>query len=258
MINVEAAWMTPQMRALFAGDVPAGLRRTGVLESILPGEIWIDNVEEPSWGFIRETTYGTLYPGGTVDWEWLSAYILELRKTTETLVGMWRQEAQIILGRLPFVDYQGTVLDYANRSHQPLEDLLRDIPTDCDLRRVDETLFDLLDDRDGIVAAFGSKEKALASSFGACLLVEGEVVSEAFGGPPIQGVIEAGVSTHPDHRRKGYATLTSALLLQLCESAGYETYWNVNAENTPSVALAKRLGYRTERAYTLFAWFPKD
>lgn len=252
----NASEITGRVHSLFAEDFPAGLRCTGVLDGILPGEIWLDDAENPTWGFVRETIYGTLYPAGAVDWEWLSAHLLKLRTTGEALIGIWERETTAIKPLLPPPNYEGMVLDYTDRAPGVrLDDLMRAIPPGVELLRVDAELFDLLDDRDSIVAVFGSKEKALALTFGACLRIGGKVVSEAFGAPPIRGVIEAGVGTHPDHRRKGYARLTSALLIHLCESAGYSTYWNVNAANIASVALAKDFGYQTERPYTLFGWY---
>jgi RimJ/RimL family protein N-acetyltransferase len=71
-------------------------------------------------------------------------------------------------------------------------------------------------------------------------------------------MIEIGVETHPHHMRKGYATLTCAHLIAEMEQQGYSTYWNCAKGNLPSAALARRLGYRTEKEYRLVAWFKQS
>jgi RimJ/RimL family protein N-acetyltransferase len=69
-------------------------------------------------------------------------------------------------------------------------------------------------------------------------------------------VIEIGVGTAEAQRGKGYATVTCARLILECERGGTQTFWNAAAQNTASVALARKLGYRTERPSRVY-WWPK-
>ncbi|MCA0455259.1 MAG: GNAT family N-acetyltransferase [Chloroflexi bacterium] len=64
--------------------------------------------------------------------------------------------------------------------------------------------------------------------------------------------------TRADSRHQGYATLVCATLLQACEQQGCQTFWNCNSGNTPSLALARRLGYQRERQYQLTYWNQVD
>lgn len=68
--------------------------------------------------------------------------------------------------------------------------------------------------------------------------------------------MEVGMVTHEDFRRRGYASFLCAYLIEQCERQGFETYWNCNAENTPSVIIARKLGYQREREYRLVGWWP--
>jgi hypothetical protein len=43
-------------------------------------------------------------------------------------------------------------------------------------------------------------------------------------------------------------------MIRDCEQLGWETYWNCSATNLPSMRLARKLGYRTEKPYHLIAW----
>jgi RimJ/RimL family protein N-acetyltransferase len=38
---------------------------------------------------------------------------------------------------------------------------------------------------------------------------------------------------------------------------GQQTWWNCAKQNVASAALARKLGYRTEREYRVLAWFNK-
>lgn len=259
MNPVRPDQLTLAAAALFDRDYPNGFHCVGVIDGVLPGIMQVNDLTNPTWGFIRDGAYGTLFLGGAVDWAWLSSYIIEEREKGEVLLGIWQDEAEALKSKLPPLDYEGTVYDYTDRPMgHGLDELLRSVPEGCTLRSVDADLFDRLEDRDGILANFATKEKALAETFGACLLVGEEIASEAFGSPPVRGVIEMGIATKREYRKRGYGAITSAYLIKLCEDAGYPTYWNCNAANLPSVRLAKKLGYRVERPYTLFAWYTEE
>ena len=109
-----------------------------------------------------------------------------------------------------------------------------------------------------LIHMYGSVEQALEWGYGLCLLREGELLCETFAGPAANGIIEMGVETMPHHQKHGYAHITCAHLIQRMEAQGYQTYWNCAKQNLPSAALARKLGYRTEREYRLLAWFKKE
>ena len=72
-----------------------------------------------------------------------------------------------------------------------------------------------------------------------------------------RGVAEVGVGTSAAHRGRGLATLAAARVILACEARGYRPFWNAASQNAASVALARRLGFRTERAFQVAAW-PRD
>ena len=51
------------------------------------------------------------------------------------------------------------------------------------------------------------------------------------------------------------AAIACAHLIRWCEQAGSASYWDCAALNAGSRALARKLGFRNERAYRLLAWF---
>jgi L-amino acid N-acyltransferase YncA len=90
---------------------------------------------------------------------------------------------------------------------------------------------------------------------GYCITLDDEIVSEAYAGPAVRGVMEIGIYTHPTCRRHGYAEIVCAQLITTCEAQGYRTFWNCGATNVASATLARKLGFHGEQEYALAAWF---
>jgi RimJ/RimL family protein N-acetyltransferase len=101
--------------------------------------------------------------------------------------------------------------------------------------------------------AFGSIERWLELGLGFGVMVGEELVAEALAGPRCRGVLEMGIVTRESHRRRGYGTLASRRLAMACEARGDRVWWNANADNVASIAIARRLGFSVERRYELAA-----
>ena len=74
----------------------------------------------------------------------------------------------------------------------------------------------------------------------------GEVVGRAgFHAPPDDdGAVEIGYSTHPEHRRQGYAAEMAVGLLRWAAAHGAaRCLASIRPDNTPSLALSRRLGF---------------
>jgi RimJ/RimL family protein N-acetyltransferase len=250
--------VTPAIRAMCDSTMPAAFRGGAVLDGNSIGKIWTDDAAKPSWCVIQEGVFGTLYLGGEVTASVLDQVIREVRPHSEVMIGLWPDDP-----RIDFVpsqcDYRGTVLDFRYRPPlQGLDAYVRDIPAGCTFRRVDEHLFQRSMDYDWYSRVFGSPAKALGDILGLFLMRDDQILCEAYAGVSANGIIEMGVNTMEGHRQRGYATLTCARLIYACEALGYQTYWNCNSANTASAALARKLGYRLERPYTLFYWEGTD
>jgi GNAT superfamily N-acetyltransferase len=251
-VEIPASQASPPLRALFSADEPAGIRVISILGGVQPGRIVTDDLNDPTWAIMQEMIYGTMYLGGAVQPETIAQFIAEHRHENDVLIGLWPGDGRRSL--LPDAEYEGTVIDFTNRPvGQGLDAYLR-VPDGCEIRQVDAALFGALEDAAGLLATYGSVERALDIIIGFCLLVNGVVVCEAVSGPPIGDIIEVGMTTREAYRRRGYATVTCAHLIHACEARGYQTYWNSNAANLPSVAIARKLGYRTAKEYQMFGW----
>ncbi|MGL5086426.1 MAG: GNAT family N-acetyltransferase, partial [Clostridium sp.] len=58
------------------------------------------------------------------------------------------------------------------------------------------------------------------------------------------------IDTHPEHRRKGLATVAASALILDCIKRGKYPSWD--AANLESVDLAKKLGYVFKEAYDTY------
>ncbi len=61
------------------------------------------------------------------------------------------------------------------------------------------------------------------------------------------------IETHPDHRRKGLATLLAAYMIEYSLENGLEPRWD--AENESSARLAAKLGYSDPEEYKVMIIF---
>ena len=137
-----------------------------------------------------------------------------------------------------------------------LEALVSQLPSSYALLSREEQLFKKSFDYDSTLASFGSTENVMQHTLGVSLVEDDYLICEAATGAPTHGLIEVGVTTHENYRQKGLATIACAKLIETCEAQGYSTWWDCAKQNTPSVRLARKLGYRNEKEYR-YAWWEK-
>jgi RimJ/RimL family protein N-acetyltransferase len=75
-------------------------------------------------------------------------------------------------------------------------------------------------------------------------MAEGEVVSICHCARLWERGAEAGVWTHPDHRRRGYAAAVTAAWAALAATDGRELFYSTSADNDASQRVAARLKLR--------------
>jgi RimJ/RimL family protein N-acetyltransferase len=98
-----------------------------------------------------------------------------------------------------------------------------------------------------------SLDNFLAKGAGCCVLHGREVVSWCVSDCAAGDRIEVGIITHPEHRRRGLATIAAAATVELCLDLGYSVVgWHCSADNSPSWKTAEKAGFQRERTYTDF------
>jgi len=253
IVELDSDQVSPALRTLFSPADPASLRNFAVLEGHAAGRIFTDQPDNPTFGIVQEAAFGSLYLGGDLSVSLLHQLTSQLRRDGDVLIGLWAEDPRWQL-LPPNPDYSGYTLEFTDRQADAYGQPLPALPDGCELRRLDRTLFKQITGRNMLIHMYGSVEQALEWGYGLCLLRGDELLCETFAGPAANGIIEVGVETMPHHQKHGYAHITCAHLIQHMEAQGYQTYWNCAKQNTPSAALARKLGYRTEREYRLLAW----
>jgi RimJ/RimL family protein N-acetyltransferase len=245
--------LAPQLEALFAGDRPIPIRMWAILDGTIQGRILVDEPSKPTLALIQEPAEGTTYIGGAATPQTLVGAFDQLRRHQDVVVCIWPSDPLSAM-LPPAPDYEGTAIDFSDRS--PAVDLsqLVNLPSGYQLRRIDAEIVPALEGFDYYVSMFGDVERALQQTIGYCIVHGETVVSEAVAGPLTRGIAEIGVGTGEAHRRQGFATTTAARVIQECEALGCQAFWNASQQNAPSVALAKRLGFQTERPFKVLAW----
>jgi RimJ/RimL family protein N-acetyltransferase len=251
MLSISADQVTFIISSLFDLTKPTMPRAFNVLEGLNRGLILVDNLTLPTRAVVREATYGTLYFGGQVDSLLVQEIVHHFRQFGEVGIGCWLDDQ--LNNRIPAdPEYDGRTLYFTERSRsiKPQTQL----PEGYTLAVRDRQLFQQSFDYESTVAAFSTEENVLKHTLGMVILHEDKVVCEAATGAPTHGRIEVGVTTHEAHRELGLASVACMLLVEMCEANGYETWWDCAKQNTPSVKLARKLGYQREQEYRYTWW----
>jgi RimJ/RimL family protein N-acetyltransferase len=90
------------------------------------------------------------------------------------------------------------------------------------------------------------------TGLGFCLLKGGEIVSWCLSVYASGAQIELGLATDPDHRGRGYATLTAAACLEYCTGNGLEPHWHCWEDNLPSIRVAEKVGFERPVHYLVY------
>lgn len=224
-----------------------------MLDGTIQARILVDDPIYPVFTVLQDLTEGTLYLGGAITPPVVCDAFAILRAYQEIVVCLWPDSPH--LSALPADPYyEGVAIDFSDRSPAVDLDRLAIIPSGYHLQRIDGALARKIEGFEYYVRMFGSLERAVRNIIGYCLMKGETIVCEAEAAPLTHGVAEMGIGTAEAYRRKGLATVTCAHVIRECEASGYRAFWNAAQQNGASVALARRLGFRTEQPFTVLAW----
>lgn len=93
-----------------------------------------------------------------------------------------------------------------------------------------------------------------AKANGFCLIMNDMVVSLSLTGWIFENTHEISIETVKDYRRKGFAKIVSAALVNAYLEQGCLPYWECEKSNTASAKLAVDLGFTKFHDYTCFGF----
>jgi RimJ/RimL family protein N-acetyltransferase len=255
--ELQPPFDAPAIEGLIRADAPARPRALAALDGVLSGRVWADDARHPSAALVLEDADGTVWAGGPLTRDVVGGALTDVRTASGDLIFGFADANDPLRGLLPRAPYwTGEAIDFTDRDPPAdeeaalgatrLEDGHRIVELDASTLRLIEWYEDTL-------RAFGSIERWTEHGLGFGVLAGDELAAEAMAGPRTRGLLEMGVATRERFRRRGYGTLVSRLPARACEERGDGVWWNANARNTPSIAIARRLGFRHERRYELAA-----
>ncbi|RPF50309.1 GNAT family N-acetyltransferase [Aquisalibacillus elongatus] len=145
---------------------------------------------------------------------------------------------------------------HKNSSHLNKADLneyLKQIPEGYKLVQIDSqiakdpTLHGLSED---FISQFNSVNDFVKRGIGFAILKEGEIVCGATSYSIFDDGIEIEIATHPNHRRKGLATIAASALIKECLNRDLYPSWD--GANFESARLAEKLGYQLKTTYDTY------
>jgi RimJ/RimL family protein N-acetyltransferase len=243
----------PALPALFDPALPNKPALWAVFEGHHTGRALVDDLQHPTQCVLRTDACLT-YPSRQISQNFLEQAITWFRKTDPVWL-IWpaslssrlvAPETGQIVQRLEFID-----LDPHSGI---LEGLRQRLSDGFEIRPLDLQLIERCEWRSEMEFYCGSLENFLLHDFGLCLMRAGEIVTEAYASSIGDNLAEIGAITHEPFRGQGYAPVACAFLIQACERRGCQAYWSCDVDNPASIQVARKLGFRHERAYRTYEY----
>lgn len=242
-----------QLNRVLQEDTPIPTRLWAILDGTIQARIFVDEPNNPKFMMVQDLVAGPTYIGFIDQPPDLHEAFSKLRSCQELMVCLWSDSP--IIPILPTgADYEGMAIDFWDRSPSVDLDHLAVIPPEYHMQKMDEELAQRIEGFDYYIRMFGSLERAIKNMIGYCLMHGETIVCEVVAAPLTRGVAEMSVDTHAAYRQKGLGTIASAFVIRECETIGYRPFWGTSQKNAASIALARRLGFQTERPFTVLAW----
>jgi hypothetical protein len=236
-----------ELKPLYGSDTVKSTLLGAALEGGHTAEVWVDSRDAPANCALRSAFLGATYIAGT-DQGFLNEAI-SLMRTTGDLLLIWFHGRESCLCPPTGIVKSDESVRFGDRaiSHAPPPK----IPEGCRIQPIDDKIAERCP-WEALAGVCNSPGSFHCGANGYALMREDEVLCE--GSTPFwaEGHVELAVVTPEKHRGKGYAYLTCEHLARACENTGYSTVWHTGATSTPSICLAKKLGFQSESSYPVY------
>jgi len=250
---IEISTDHPALKGLFDPHIPNSPALWAVLEGRHSGVALVHRAHNPEQCVLR-TDAALTYLSTQTRQAFLDASIQHLRRRGPVWL-VWPHHSRLepppdgraaVVHRLEFYDcdpQSDTLIQWCER-----------LPDGFEIRPIDAPLFQHCEWREEMAFYAGSEENFLAQDIGLCLLNGEEVLAEAYASALGNALAEIGATTRQPHRGRGYAPIACAYLIQDCHQRGYQAYWSCDADHSASIRVARKLGFRRERPYTIYEY----
>ncbi|MED1410755.1 MULTISPECIES: GNAT family N-acetyltransferase [Bacillus] len=218
------------------------------------GNAWVDNLESPT---VAQITVGIfVFYAGNPNAEEAEELLYNLPDFTLAIVDSdeWKHRIETV--------HKGSIQKFQrfrfNKNPEDLDrvhiqKLLSTLPEEYEIKKIDKNIakapsfHELSED---FISQFDSSADFIDRGVGYAILHKGQVVSAATSFSIYDDGIEIEIASHPNHRRKGLATIVASALILDCLDRGKYPSWD--GANSESVELAKKLGYTFKESYDTY------
>lgn len=258
MVEVKNTRDLQRCKALFALETYALFPQSAMLYSVFearnPGIVLTDNTVEPSWCAVRPDWGANVFIAGKLNTLTIAKALTYLRQSDWACIALTdSSDYNTILPADYYDDQARLYFDNRSKDDRRIYDLIDSKPVDIKAVQINSGIINRLSQYslNDIITSCGSIEKFFTNAVGYCLMLNNEIISEAYGLFWGEGKVDIGVKTHPDYREEGYASIVCAYLIDSIEKQGLTTQWACNRANIASTKLARKFGYTTEIKYKL-------
>ncbi|MHA1121992.1 MAG: GNAT family N-acetyltransferase [Candidatus Heimdallarchaeota archaeon] len=148
-----------------------------------------------------------------------------------------------------------TKVSSANLDLEHMRKLKNNVPDGYEIVKINSEIIDKFEENtiQKINRFCGSVDNFRKNGFGFCALHNGKIAAEiSNGGITYKNTFEIDIETHPDHRRKGLATVLAAFMIEYSLENGLDPRWD--AANKSSAVLAFKLGYTDPEEYEVMIY----
>ena len=122
-----------------------------------------------------------------------------------------------------------------------------DITENYKIVKTDDRLFFEMDGSVVPKKFWDNEDDFAKRGIGFSLIKNDELITTAFSSFIHDNLLDLGMETKPEYRKKGYAKYVCARLIDHCIENGYEPLWACQSENHGSYRLAQKLGFEPVR-----------
>jgi RimJ/RimL family protein N-acetyltransferase len=252
-------------------DLFAGLEYNASIDSTLdgntPGSVWVDDPQQPHAALIHTVECWAL-GGDPQHLEVWAQFIQEdLFPTDECdelnlrVNSAWESQIETLALRIGRETVYWPHRHYVCH-HLALTNWAERMPGGFSVQYINAELLKRTDQRDlmapqhliyWVIRNWGTRENYVKRGFGTCIVDEGvqEIVSWSVADCTSENRCEIGIHTHPNYRRRGLASLTTAAAVAHALTHGFsEVGWHCDEQNAGSIGTAEKAGFILERKYT--------
>jgi GNAT superfamily N-acetyltransferase len=253
----------PSVSSLFEEMSAYHLAAPSVLAGILPGRIYVDDLDCPTAAILIPSNQYHLYMGGEPS-ERLLTEVIHLVYKPSLAQGYWFMAHYPSNAWKAAIEHalnglgMSTSLRQYYRLREPSLPLPSPLKDTIVVARIDQTLVDdaSVVNRDLLIDEIHSESPSLEhffrQNFGFCALDGRQLVGWCLAEYQYQGRYELGIGTIEAYQRQGIATHVASAVIQRAFAEGAtEIGWHCWASNIPSIATALKLGFQKECDYSV-------